>query len=121
MTWFNFDSWNYAIPHLTLSFVGAFLTMWVMQLVSVGHIGRTDVPVLRLFRRLSLAVIGGGMLWSLDYGFERDWQPWPPFLVILLGIDMMLLMSVLGYYLKCYGRSESASTSASIIQGVERR
>jgi len=38
------------------------------------------------------------MLWGLSFGFHQGWEPWPPYLVVLAGIDLALFTSVLNGY-----------------------
>ncbi len=94
----NLDALNWVPVHVALSFAGFVFCLYLMQLVSRGAIGADDKGCVRFFRRLSMAIIAGGMLWSLAYGFDRNWQPWPPFLLLMLGVDMAMLNSIVGAY-----------------------
>lgn len=86
---------NLAYALLTLSLIGFVLSLWAMSLAANNLVGRDEKMCLRWVRRSSLALIAGGMLWASAYGFERDWQPWPPFLMVLGGVDLMLLGTVI--------------------------
>lgn len=86
---------NLGYALLTLSLIGFVLALWAMSLAANNLVGRDEKTCLRWVRRSSLALIAGGMLWASAYGFERDWQPWPPFLMVMGGIDLMLLGAVI--------------------------
>ncbi len=81
--------------HFTLSVLGVALCLWVMQLSGNDRIARGERPCLRFMRRCGVALVATGMLWSVRYAFIQEWQPWPPSLVIYLGIDMALLATVI--------------------------
>lgn len=110
------DIFDYAVPHFVLALTGGVLCLWVMQLMAIGHIGENDTALMRFVRRLSVATVGGGMLWSLVYGLDRAWQPWPPYLVVMVGINVMMGMAVVSFYRKPI---ESASTEVEIQQATE--
>lgn len=81
--------------HFTLSVVGVALCLWVMQLSGNKRIAKDERNCMRFVRRLGVALVATGMLWSVRYGFIQGWQPWPPSILIYLGIDMMLFASVI--------------------------
>lgn len=76
-----------------LSITGALLAIYAMQLPSALPAG--EMSPARLMRRIGIAFVAGGMLWSVRYAFYHDWQPWPPYILILIGINVALLASVI--------------------------
>lgn len=94
----DLDAINLVPAHMALSFLGFCLTMYLMALAHRGAIGVNDNDCVRFFRRLSMSVIAGAMLWSTAYGYNRDWQPWPPFLLMCFGVDMMFLNAIVSAY-----------------------
>lgn len=94
----DLDNINWIPAHMALSFLGFCLTLYLMSLVQRGVVGADDKGCVRFFRRLSMAIIAGAMLWSTAYGYNREWQPWPPFMLMCFGIDMMLFNSIVSAF-----------------------
>lgn len=44
--------------------------------------------------RISYILLALTMLWCVSYGYDRDWQPWPPFVVFLMVWNLNLLAKV---------------------------
>lgn len=85
---------------LCLALAGAVLSIWAMSLSAQNYVGRDEKNCLRWVRRSAFALIAGGLLWSASYGMERDWQPWPPFLMLVTGVDLVLLATVITGHLR---------------------
>lgn len=80
--------------HLGLSIGGAVLSMLAMQFYSSQHLDPHDSALTRWSKRAALAIVAASLLWSSLYAMERSWQPWPPFLLLCLGVDLFLLVLV---------------------------
>jgi len=76
-----------------LSITGALLAIYAMQLPHSLPVG--ELWYARLSRRLGVALVAGGMLWSVRYAFYQGWQPWPPYILVLLGINLALVATVI--------------------------
>ncbi len=76
-----------------LSITGALLAIYAMQLPHTQPVG--EFWCARLLRRLGVAMVAGGMLWSVRYAFYQGWQPWPPYILLLIGINLALLAMVI--------------------------
>src|SRR5262245_54109595 len=98
--------------HMLLALVGAFATLGMMALSAAGRIAPGDKGCLRQWRRTGMFVIGAGFAWSLMFGLERDWQPWPPMLVIMLGADLYMITSIISAYVR---RPERDAKLASVV------
>jgi hypothetical protein len=85
-----FDGLDLTGLHLVLAIYGAIITVYVMQLTSHEHEDRDDPPVVRVMRRLGLAGMALGFLWSALYSDGRQWQPWPPVLLVFLAFDVVM-------------------------------
>jgi hypothetical protein len=48
-----------------------------------------------LMRRSSSALTALAMLWCAIYGLERDWQPWPPIVLLIVAVDFHALVSIM--------------------------
>lgn len=81
--------------HFMLSVAGVTLCLWVMQLSGNNRIAKGEAPCLRVTRRVGIALVATGMLFSVRYSFIQGWQPWPPTIILYLGIDMALLATVI--------------------------
>lgn len=78
---------------VVLSLSGALLSMWYLQ---TGISAAVNEPrLLFCVRRLGVALMASGLLWSVSFAYYRSWQPWPPYLVTLLGINVALLGAIL--------------------------
>lgn len=87
------DKWDLTPIQVILSFSGCLLSIWYMQLA--GYIVTGESRLLFCVRRFGVAMIAGGLLWSVSYAYYRDWQPWPPYLLVLFGINMALFAAIL--------------------------
>lgn len=79
--------------HVVLSICGVMLSTHLMQLA--WHNPEEGGLLLRLLRRGNLGLVAFGMLWSLSYATDRHWQPWPPALLINMGVDAMMMIRIL--------------------------
>jgi hypothetical protein len=75
--------------HTLLTLVGAMLAVYVMSLTSYEHEDAKDPTWLRWARRSVLAMMAWSFLWSLSYSETKNWQPWPP--------EILMLLSMIGY------------------------
>lgn len=76
-----------------LSITGALLAIYIMQLPHAQPFG--ELWQARLLRRVGIATVAVGMLWSVRYAFYQGWQPWPPYLLVLVGINLALLATII--------------------------
>lgn len=91
----NWTHINLVPVQFVLSIVGVFLALAVMQLSGNDRLAPGEKMCLRIFRRFAVATVAGGLLWAVSYGYAQDWQPWPPFVVIILGVDLMMAATVI--------------------------
>jgi len=75
--------------HTALTLLGAALAIYVMALTGYEHEDEHDPVWLQWARRLVLVAMAWSCLWSLSFSESRNWQPWPP--------DLMMLMAMIGY------------------------
>lgn len=45
-------------------------------------------------RRISHFAVAFAMLGCLFYGYDLGWQPWPPFVAVILAVDLNLLSGI---------------------------
>lgn len=84
--------------HTFLALYGCFVCVYVMQLVVHEGEDRDDPWIVKNGRRFWLMMLALGFLWSISYAQGHKWQPWPPELVILIAIDMLLTVRVLAIW-----------------------
>lgn len=82
------------------SLAGAILAVYVMQLVSRGTIFLGSGNIVGWIIRLAFGALALGFIWSLSYATHKGWQPWPPGLLILLAVDLLLGAIVAGSFQK---------------------
>lgn len=87
------DQFDLVPIQIVLSISGALLSMWYIQLPTTLITGESRL--LFCARRSGVALIAGGLLWSVSYGYYREWQPWPPYLAVLAGINLALTAAIL--------------------------
>lgn len=85
--------------HVGLSIIGGLIALYAMQLAARDMIGRGENSCVRWLRRAGYCLTGAGMWWAASYGLEQGWQPWPPNVAILFGVDMIMAASVFGGHL----------------------
>lgn len=78
--------------HLSLTIFGGLLACYVMQLTHSEAEDVADPWIVRKASRFSLALIAMAMLWSAWYSIARQWQPWPPEILLVFGIDLALVI-----------------------------
>jgi len=88
------DAMNLVPAFIALSTVGALLCAYVAVDIGNGHIASDESQTIRNGRRIGVVILGVALLWGLDYGNDRSWQPWPPYLIMIVGLDLWLGMIV---------------------------
>lgn len=88
-----FDHVDLISLQIVLSITGSLLAIYVMQIPGTRPFGE-HWPA-RLMRRAGVAMVAAGMLWSVRYALYQGWQPWPPYLLVLLGINVALLATII--------------------------
>lgn len=82
--------------HFIACFVGAILCIYVMQLFAKGALAFAgDCAVSYAIRRTALIILALSMCWAMTYSTNKGWSPWPPDVVIICAIDLLLAGSVL--------------------------
>lgn len=76
--------------HGVLTFIGLFATVYVMQLSHLS-IAAQQPQWLQILSRVGLVFLAWGMLWSLSFSFQKDWEPWPPQLLVYLAVDIIMV------------------------------
>lgn len=86
------DSLDLRAAHIVISIVGALLAVYVMQKTRYEADNRNDPPWLRAVWTGVLGCLALCFLWSLTYGYDRQWEPWPPDLAKALTVDVLLAL-----------------------------
>lgn len=87
------DQFDLVPIQIVLSISGALLSMWYIQLPSTIVVGESRA--LFCARRIGVGLVAIGLLWSVSYAYYRGWQPWAPYLIVLLGINLALASAIL--------------------------
>lgn len=83
---------------LIASGIGVGLCIQVMIEISHERIGSRDHMFVRNLRRTGVLLVSLALLESLIFGYDRSWQPWPPHLMLIVGLDVWLLGVVVSAY-----------------------
>lgn len=91
------DQIDWAIVMQVAVLSGALLSVFRMQTAEkleriVGcnaHHGTWGV-----LRRASMTLLALGMLWCVMWGYERGWQPWPPFAIVMILFDFNAIVAI---------------------------
>lgn len=81
--------------HTLLGLFGVLVSVYVMQLTRYEAEDAVDPWWLRGLRRIALAIMAWAFCWCLTYSENKSWQPWPPYVLTLFAIDMILLIRAL--------------------------
>ena len=82
--------------HFVVCLLGSLMALYVMQLWSHGAIvAPGECQVSYYLRRVALWIVSLAMLWSLAYQSTKGWEPWPPDMFVLIGIDLFLASSII--------------------------
>jgi hypothetical protein len=80
--------------------LGAVLAVYLMQVSWQSDIERGDPTWLRYLRRTSLMGLALAFIWALSYSLSKNWQPWPPFLAVVVSADLYLAVRVITLHLR---------------------
>ena len=96
------ESFDLRSVHLIASLLGALLCVYTMQLWSTGLIGDIEKCVtINGLRRLALWAMSLAFIWQVGYAeYHPAWQPWPPDLAALLAIDIFMIATSAGAYVR---------------------
>ena len=84
---------------LLLLLIGAGLCIWLMQLIVLRNFIVIEPAWLMHARRSGLTILALGLLWAAKYCVQHSWDPWPPYLLIVLAVDFYLSVAIIsGYY-----------------------
>jgi hypothetical protein len=90
------DSVDLTGVHFLACLFGVILCVYVMQLMMAGAIQFHDDCVIAYHvRRTALMLLALAMCWALTYSSNKGWQPWPPDVLIVISIDLMLAAGVI--------------------------
>ena len=101
----TFDAYLESIDFIPLHFAfclaGALLCIAVMQL-STRHgdlLGENHFQI--ILRRVALTGLGLALLWASSYSATKGWQPWPPDVLIIAVLDVVLGIRMVSILLRC--------------------
>ena len=104
--------------HIGVCLAGVLLSIHLMQLI--WHNPAEGGLMLRWLRRANLALVAFAMLWSISIVVEKNWQPWPPGLLLAFSVDVMMLIRVVVIYRACH-RIRTHDPSYPVRVAQERR
>jgi cell division protein FtsW (lipid II flippase) len=76
--------------HIALALVGGLLAIYVANLTSFERDDHGEPAFLQWSRRVGYFVTAIALFWSVIYMDNHRWQPWPPMLLLMLGVVVML-------------------------------
>ena len=89
------ESLDLTAIYLILCIIGILLCLYVMQLFAIGVLEMIgDPPSAFWARRSGLAIVALSLCWCLFYSIQKGWQPWPPDLLLVAGLDLLLLSGI---------------------------
>lgn len=78
--------------HTFISLTGALLAVYVMQKTRYEAEDRNDPTWIRGIRTFVLGTLALCFLWSLTYGYDLQWNPWPPDVARAAVVDLLLAL-----------------------------
>ncbi len=94
------DSWKLQTPHMLVSLLGVFMALYVMQLWSRGEIDGFEHPLIHHARRFALMLLALALLWSVSYGHDKNWDPWPADFLTNVAVDLILGVTIVATRLR---------------------
>lgn len=75
-----------------LTLAGMLITLWYMQVSS--HYLETRGACASYFwaHRILFTALATVYLWMLSFALNRDWQPWPPMVLMICIVNLILLL-----------------------------
>lgn len=91
------DGVDLSMVHFYACLLGALMALYVGRLWSGGWIPllTADCWFAKFIGSAALCVVSLAMLWSLAYSRTKGWQPWPPDLAALIGVDLLLFATII--------------------------
>lgn len=86
--------------HSLLAIVGSLLAVYVMSVTSYEHEDRDDPVWLQHLRRIGLFALAIAFGWSFLYLHDKNWKPWPPEVLLMVGIIMGLAVRAVAIHLR---------------------
>lgn len=84
-------------PYTILVWIAAILAVALMALTYEDPANRFASKIEQQLRRVGMLVLIGGLLSTVLFGGSQGWTPWPPMILVVLGLDLHLagvIMSV---------------------------
>lgn len=92
------DGIDFVAVHTVLALYGGLITIYVMQKTRYEAEDHSDPRLVRAVRTVALAALSGSMFWSLTYSEAREWMPWPPDLLGILALDVLMTVRVIAIW-----------------------
>jgi hypothetical protein len=84
------EDWDLSLVLMTLAMLGFFLAVYVNQLTHYEAEDHNDPWFIRMMRNAAYMMLAWGFLWTLSYANAKGWQPWPPVILIIVAVDIIL-------------------------------
>lgn len=88
------EEMDLAVAHDIVAVAGVLMSVYVAQLWSTNQVADEHWTIAHI-RRIGLGMFGGGMAWSVWFGHDKGWQPWPAHLLAIIGTDAILAATIL--------------------------
>lgn len=92
------DGLDLSVVHTVLAIYGGLATIFVMQTNRYEAEDYQDSEFVRAARTFGLIALSGSMFWSLTYGEARDWQAWPPYVLSLMAVDLLMTIRIIAVW-----------------------
>ena len=84
---------SYAL--FVLGMLGFFLAVYVNQLTRFEGEDAVDPWYVKGSRVVAYVLLAWSYLWVLSFAEKKEWQPWPPVILMMLAMDAILLIRAL--------------------------
>ena len=92
------ETWNLLPWHYLLSVMGMCEAIVLISMIKSNMMATAEKDCFRVAAMGSYAILAAGMALSSIFGFERQWQPWPPMMVVYVAIDIRMLTTILSVH-----------------------
>lgn len=92
------DRIDLSIPFSLAVLAGTFLSVFLAQVSWGRDLERGDPHWLLNIRRAGYLLQALSFIWALAYGIDHQWQPWPPFVAIVIMLDANIVIRIATVY-----------------------
>lgn len=96
----DFEQFDLVPLHLILSLAGLFMCACLITLSRNNLIYSSDKTCFKVGSWVAYGGAATALAWGATFCLQKNWQPWPPYLMLEGALDLRMLISILAVYFK---------------------